>query len=65
MSKTSVSAFQLVSLRVPKPLLTCLKGGGAAVLTSEGPSLSVLTSFYLRNAGESNRHGRITVANRF
>jgi hypothetical protein len=25
----------------------------------------LLTSFYPRNAGESNRHGRITVANRF
>jgi hypothetical protein len=35
-------------------------------LTSEGlKGLSVLISCYLRNAGESNRHDRIKVANRF
>ena len=28
------------------------------MLTSEGVSLSVLNCYFLRNAGESNRHGR-------
>ena len=37
-----LSAFQHFSLRVRKSLLTGYEGGAAAVLTSEGTSLSVL-----------------------
>jgi hypothetical protein len=37
---------QHFSLRVRESWLTCRQGGGAAVLTSKGVSLSVLTSAY-------------------